>query len=136
MRLQDIAIITNTPLDADPVLLEKFKSHERVEYDPKTNLYSFRHDFSFRNKSALLTEIQRATRRGGGLSVRQLKESWREAPAAIEELEKDNEVYVTRTLKDGQMKMVFWNEVKPSLDTQNESQKGFMVEKGARFIAL
>lgn len=83
----------------------------------------------------MLTEIQRATRRGGGLSVRALKESWKEAPAAIEELEKDNEVYVTRTLKDGQMRMVFWNEVKPDkadLDTAGESrQKGFQVEKGA-----
>lgn len=95
------------------------------------------HDFSFRNKAALLTEIQRATRRGGGLSVRTLKESWKEAPAAIEELEKDNEVYVTRTLKDGQMRMVFWNEVKPDkadLEAVDEGgQKGFLVEKGVWF---
>lgn len=138
MRLQDLAIITNTPLETDPVLLEKFKAHDRVEHDPKTNLYSFRHDFSFRNKAALLTEIQRATRRGGGLSVRTLKESWKEAPAAIEELEKDNEVYVTRTLKDGQMRMVFWNEVKPDkadLEAVGEDgQKGFVVEKGTLFL--
>ena len=31
---------------------------------------------------------------------------------AIEELENEGEVFVTRTLKDGQMRMVFWNEVK------------------------
>ena len=79
-----------------------------------------------RNKAALLTEIQRQTRKGGGLSVRTLKESWKEAPQAIEELEKDGEVYVTRTLKDGQMRMVFWNEVKP-----NEEQGGMAVDKGA-----
>jgi len=42
MRLQDIAIVTSTPLETDKVLFEKFKSHERVEFDPKTNLYSFR----------------------------------------------------------------------------------------------
>ena len=42
MRLQDIAIVTNTPLDTDAVLLEKFKSHDRIQYDPKTDLYSFR----------------------------------------------------------------------------------------------
>ncbi|KAA1475774.1 transcription initiation factor IIE subunit beta [Dentipellis sp. KUC8613] len=116
MRLQDIAIVTNTPLDTDPVLLEKFKQHDRVEFDPKTGLYSFRHDYNFRNKAALLTEIQRATRNGGGLSVRTLKESWKEAPAAIEELEKEGEVFVTRTLKDGQMRMVFWNEIKVEKD--------------------
>ncbi|THH17485.1 hypothetical protein EW146_g3336 [Bondarzewia mesenterica] len=112
MRLQDLAIVTNTPLDTDKVLLDKFRAHERVEFDAKTNLYSFRHDYNFRNKAALLTEIQRATRRGGGLSIRSLKESWKDAPVAIEELEKEGEVFVTRTLKDGQMRMVFWNEVK------------------------
>ncbi len=58
--------------------------------------------------------------------MRTLKESWKEAPQAIEELEKEGEVYVTRTLKDGQMRMVFWNEVKPT-----EEQGGMAVEKGA-----
>src|SRR6266404_3623252 len=42
MRLDDLAIRTQTPIDTDTVLFEKFKSHERVEFDPKTNLYSFK----------------------------------------------------------------------------------------------
>jgi hypothetical protein len=42
MRLQDIAIVTNTPLDTDPVLLEKFKAHDRVQWDPRTDLYSYK----------------------------------------------------------------------------------------------
>jgi transcription initiation factor TFIIE subunit beta len=115
MRLQDIAIVTNTPLDSDSVLLSKFKAHDRVQYDPKTDLYSYKHDFTFRSKPALLTEIQRsATKHGGGaggIPVKALKESWKEAPAAIEELEKEGEVLVLRTLKDGSLKTVFWNEV-------------------------
>lgn len=111
MRLDDLAIRTQTPIDTDKVLFEKFKAHERVEFDPRTNLYSFKHDYNFRSKAALLTEIQRATRRGGGISVRTLKESWKDAPTAIEELEKEGEVFVTRTLRDGQMRMVFWNEL-------------------------
>ena len=78
-----------------------------------------------RNKPTLLTEIQRQTRKGGGLSVRSLKEVWKEAPQAIEELEKEGEVFVTRTMKDGQLRMVFWNEIKP-----NEEQGGMAVEKG------
>ncbi|TFK36511.1 transcription initiation factor IIE subunit beta [Crucibulum laeve] len=114
MRLQDIAILTETPIDTDPVLREKFKAHDRIHYDPKTDLYSYKHEFNFRNKAALLTEIQRQTRKGGGLSVRALKESWKEAPQAIEELEKEGEVLVTRTTKDGQLRMVFWNEIKPT----------------------
>ncbi|KAF9552307.1 transcription initiation factor IIE subunit beta [Agrocybe pediades] len=124
MRLQDIAIVTNTPLDTDLVLLEKFKSHDKIQYDPKTDLYSYKHEFTFRNKAALLTEIQRQTRKGGGISVRALKESWKEAPQAIEELEKEGEVLVTRTVKDGQLRMVFWNEIKPT-----EESGGMPVEK-------
>ncbi|PAV15832.1 transcription initiation factor IIE subunit beta [Pyrrhoderma noxium] len=113
MRLQDLAIVTSTQLDTNATLLERFKAHDRVVYDPKTDLYSYRHDFTFRNKAALLTEIQRHTRKGGGLSIRALKDSWREAPQAIEELEQEGEVLVTRTTKDQQMRMVFWNEIKP-----------------------
>ena len=82
-------------------------------------------DFNVRNKASLLTEIQRQTRKGGGLSVRTLKESWKEAPQAIEELEKEGEVYVTRTLKDGQLRMVFWNEIPP-----NEDSGGALLEQG------
>ncbi|CAL1698105.1 unnamed protein product [Somion occarium] len=123
-RLQDLAILTGIPLDTDKVLFEKFRAHDRVVHDPRTDLYSYRHDFNVRNKAALLTEIQRQTRKGGGLSVRTLKESWKEAPQAIEELEKEGEVFVTRTLKDGQLRMVFWNEIKP-----NEEQGGMQVEK-------
>ncbi|KAF5338397.1 hypothetical protein D9611_012533 [Ephemerocybe angulata] len=114
MRLEDIALFTDTPLDTDLMLREKFKAHDKIQFDHKTGLYSYKHDFTFRNKAALLTEIQRSTKRGGGLSVRALKESWKEAPQAIEELEKEGEVLVTRTTKDGQLRMVFWNEIKPT----------------------
>ncbi|KAF8970698.1 transcription initiation factor IIE subunit beta [Flammula alnicola] len=124
MRLQDLAIVTETALDTDPVLLEKFKAHDKIQYDPKTDLYSYKHEYTFRNKAALLTEIQRQTRKGGGISVRALKESWKEAPQAIEELEKEGEVLVTRTVKDGQLRMVFWNEIKPT-----EENGGLQVEK-------
>ncbi|KAJ4491281.1 transcription initiation factor IIE subunit beta [Lentinula edodes] len=126
MRLQDLAILTSTPLDTDHVLLEKFKTYDRVVWDPKTDLYSYKHDFDFRNKAALLTEIQRQTHRGGGIPVRALKESWKEAPAAIEELKAEGEVLVTRTTKDGQLKMVFWNPVKPT-----EESGGMLVEQAA-----
>jgi transcription initiation factor TFIIE subunit beta len=42
MRLQDIAIVTNTPLDTHALLLEKFKAHDKVQYDSKTDLYSYK----------------------------------------------------------------------------------------------
>ena len=42
MRLEDLVIRTQTPIDTDKVLFEKFRAHERVEFDPRTNLYSFK----------------------------------------------------------------------------------------------
>lgn len=42
MRLQELAIVTDTPLMTDSILLEKFKGHDRVVHDPKTDLYSYR----------------------------------------------------------------------------------------------
>jgi len=99
MRLQDIAIVTNTPLDSDMVLLEKFKGHDRIQWDPKTDLYSYKHDFNFRTRGDLLTEIRRQTHRGGGIPVRSLKESWKEAPQAIEEFEKAGDVLLRERQK-------------------------------------
>jgi transcription initiation factor TFIIE subunit beta len=124
MRLDDIAIHTNIPaLSTDETLISKFRAHDRVIYDPKTDLYTYKSDYSFRNKASLLTEIQRHTKTGGGLSVRSLKDSWKEAPQAIEELEEEGEALLIRTTKDGQMKMVFYNEVKAD-------NGGAAVEKG------
>ena len=62
--------------------------------------------------------------------MRTLKESWKEAPQAIEELEKEGEVLVTRTMKDQQMRMVFWNEIKPE-----EGSGGAPVEQGLCFAS-
>lgn len=60
------------------------------------------------------------------MSMKLLKECWKEAPQAVEELEKEGDILVMRTLKDGQPKMVFWNEIKPT-----EESGGARVEQGA-----
>jgi hypothetical protein len=57
MRLSDIAIITNTPLETDRVLLEKFKHHDRVAYDPKTDLYSYKVFISSQYISSLFSPV-------------------------------------------------------------------------------
>lgn len=54
MRLQDIAIVTNIPLDVDRVLLEKFKAHDKVQWDPKTDLYSYKVGVSYRGIRVLV----------------------------------------------------------------------------------
>ena len=55
MRLQDLAIVTNTPLDTDAVLLDRFRGHDRVQYDPKTDLYSYKVCLFLAPMSAMLT---------------------------------------------------------------------------------
>lgn len=57
--------------------------------------------------------------------MRTLRDSWKDAPQANEELEKEGDVLVTRTMKDQQMRMVFWNEIKPE-----EGTGGMPVEPG------
>jgi transcription initiation factor TFIIE subunit beta len=48
-----------------------------------------------------------------------LKESWKDAQGAIDELEKEGEVYISRTARKPEQKkeskpvFVFWNEIKP-----------------------
>lgn len=42
MRIEDIAVMTETPIDTDPVLREKFKMHDKIQFDPKTNLFSYK----------------------------------------------------------------------------------------------
>ncbi|KAL1668920.1 hypothetical protein GGF50DRAFT_45562 [Schizophyllum commune] len=131
-RLQDIAISTSTALDTDQVLLEKFRNHEKVKWDQKTGLYEYlcrQHDFAVRNREQLLTEIKRYTiNKSAGISIRTLKDAWKEAPTHIEELEKEGKVYVLRTAKDGQMKTVFWNE----MSEENEPDDAFDIEKEFR----
>jgi transcription initiation factor TFIIE subunit beta len=41
-RLQDIAIMTGTPLMENALLLEKFKAHDRVIYNPKSETYQYK----------------------------------------------------------------------------------------------
>ncbi|KDQ20315.1 hypothetical protein BOTBODRAFT_152985 [Botryobasidium botryosum FD-172 SS1] len=115
MRIEDLSIMAQVPIATEPELLSKFKNHNQVIYNPKTDTYAYKTEFgNINNLEALIREIKFHTRKGGGLTIRTLKESWPSAPAAIEDLEKAGKVLVTRTAKDGQAKMVFWNEMPES----------------------
>ncbi|KZT53169.1 hypothetical protein CALCODRAFT_440488, partial [Calocera cornea HHB12733] len=113
IRLEDLSIQSGIPLDANPELYDLFLNHDRVIHDPKTNTYSYKPDFNIRNKEQLLTEITRHYKRGGGMSVKVIRESWPSALPAIEELAARGDVIVTRTTKDNTPRMVFLNEVSP-----------------------
>ncbi|KZO97600.1 hypothetical protein CALVIDRAFT_562945 [Calocera viscosa TUFC12733] len=111
IRLEDLSIQSGIPLDANQELYELFVNHDRVIHDTKTNTFSYKPDFNIRNKEQLLTEITRHYKRGGGMSVKVIRESWPSALPAIEELGARGDVIITRTTKDNAPRTVFFNEV-------------------------
>ncbi|KAF8332008.1 uncharacterized protein EI90DRAFT_3056241 [Cantharellus anzutake] len=116
MSLRDLSIMTNNILETDPTLLERFEAHENVVKNPTNGLYTYRQEQqheSFASRDELLKEIKSHSRRGGGLSFNHLKTTWNGAPTVVEELENEGLILVTRSSKDGQPKMVFWNDIPP-----------------------
>ena len=63
------------------------------------------------SKDAIIHEIQKLSKRGLGVSVKVLKESWKGSAEAIKELEEEGLVLVIRVGKNDEKnaKFVFWN---------------------------
>lgn len=63
------------------------------------------------SKDAIIHEIQKLSKRGAGVSVKVLKESWKGSAEAIKELEEEGLVLVMRAGKNDEKnaKFVFWN---------------------------
>jgi transcription initiation factor TFIIE subunit beta len=72
------------------------------------------------SKDAIISEMQRHAKKGSGVSIKLLKESWKGSLEAIIELEEQGKVIVIRSGKDNQPKFVFWNTITPE---QMEEQK-------------
>lgn len=64
--------------------------------------------------------MQRHAKKGSGVSIKLLKDSWKGSVDAIVELEEQGKVIVIRAGKDNQPKFVFWNTIDP---VQLEEQK-------------
>lgn len=91
-------------------------NHEKVQYEHKTdggeNTFAFRPAHNIRSADSLQGYLQsRPTAQG--LSAREIRDGWPGAEAAIEELENQGKVLVTRNRKDNHAKMVWSND--PSL---------------------
>lgn len=78
-------------------------------------------DFDIKSNADLLTLLRRYSPRGG-MPVKKIRESYPNANAAIEELEKEGKIIVMRTggssEREGQIRTVFWNEMEmpPKID--------------------
>lgn len=90
--------------------------HEKINYDPSgdngNGSFSFRPPHDIRTEEQLLQKLQTQTTMSG-ISVKDLKEGWPDVEQAIDTLEKDGKLLVTRNKKDNHPKMVWAND--PSL---------------------
>lgn len=92
------------------------QKHEKVDFDPSgaggEGTFSFRPPHNVRNPEQLLRKLQSQTT-ATGMSVRDLREGWPDVEDAINQLEKEGKLLVTRNKKDDHAKMIWAND--PSL---------------------
>ncbi|KAF2744671.1 hypothetical protein M011DRAFT_448926 [Sporormia fimetaria CBS 119925] len=110
-------ILTNDTATEKKILPTLRSSHEsnRIEWDPKTNMYRYRPKLPVSNEEELMALLQKRTS-AVGVSVKDLKDGWPDAPSAIDDMEANNELLVLRYQKDQQPKTVWLND--PHLKTK------------------
>ncbi|GAA5956779.1 hypothetical protein JCM8115_003817 [Rhodotorula mucilaginosa] len=134
IRLEDLAIRSGVEhLLTNPELQQGLRQHDRVRFDERTQLVSYKPDFVLNSKSDLIVLLRRNAAQGG-LPVKKLRESWSGVTNAIEELEREGRVLVTRTGKnlhapnsgggaEGQMKTVFLDDIGRERDPLDQEFK-------------
>lgn len=92
------------------------QNHDKINFDPDGDngkgTYSFKPPHNIRSKDQLLQKLQAQTLMTG-ITVKDLKEGWPDVEQAIDELEREGRLLVTRNKKDGHSRMVWAND--PSL---------------------
>jgi transcription initiation factor TFIIE subunit beta len=82
------------------------KVNSKVQYDPKTDSYSFKPIHSIYNASDLLAFLQ-AQDTALGIPVRDLKDGWPNVEETIDKLERQHKILVARNKKDNHPRMVW-----------------------------
>ncbi|KAL9131209.1 MAG: hypothetical protein Q9217_000811 [Psora testacea] len=100
-------------------------NHDKVEYERKSDggegTFRFRPVHNIRSKNTLIGHLQ-SQPTAQGLSVRELRDGWPGAEAAIDELEGEGKLLVTRNKKDNHAKMVWANDPSLSYKIDDEFQ--------------
>jgi len=102
------------------------KANEKVNYDSKTDSYSFRPVHSIFDADGLLHYLQKQDT-ALGISVRDLKDGWPNATDAIDELESQHKLLVTRNKKDNVPRMVWLDD--PTLHVRLDQEYKDLWEK-------
>lgn len=111
------------PLDDN--MIHVLRSHDKLVYNTADDTYAFKPLHNIRSAQQLLTHLQAATT-SQGLSVKELKEGWANAIQTIDELERNRDILVTRTKKDGQARMVWIND--KTLDVNVDEGRPFITQ--------
>lgn len=92
------------------------QAHEKVQYDPSDangeGTFNFRPPHNIRTPEQLLQKLQAQTT-AQGMNVRELREGWPNVEEAINQMEMEGKLLVTRQKKDNHAKVVWAND--PSL---------------------
>ena len=100
-------------------------NHDKVEYDGRgeggEGTFRFRPVHNIRSKKTLIGHLQ-SQPTAQGLSVRELRDGWPGVEAAIDELEAEGKLLVTRNKKDNHAKMVWANDPSLSYKVDEEFQ--------------
>lgn len=104
--------LQNYPAEHQKELKRLLMLDGKVNYDAKTETFTFRPLHNIRNADQLLAHLQ-AQKNAKGLSVKELKDGWPDAETAINDLEDRNLLLVIRNKKNKDPRMVWPND--PSL---------------------
>ncbi|KAG8760316.1 hypothetical protein FRC14_003472 [Serendipita sp. 396] len=125
LNLQDLSILADVPMIMEEGAAEKLRAHPKIQFHPATNLYSYKAEVVVDSKDAIVAEMQRHGKKGVGVSVKNLKESWKGSVDAILELEAEGKVIVIRSGKDKAPKYVFWNTISSEQKEQQAVDQEF-----------
>ncbi|TGZ85172.1 transcription initiation factor IIE, beta subunit [Ascodesmis nigricans] len=106
-------------IDETPQLLHYLRGHPKLKWDEQNQAFEFVPIHNIRSATALLAFLQNQPT-AAGISIKELKEGWSGALDAVDKLEAEREILVTRTKKDNQARMVWGND--KSLDVQVEDE--------------
>ena len=99
--------------------------HDKVNYelprDGKEALFSFRPAHNIRSTQSLLGYLQ-SQPTAQGLSVKELRDGWLDAEDAIDQLEAEGKLLVTRNKKDNHARMVWPNDPSLTFEVDQEYQ--------------
>ncbi|KAI9814619.1 MAG: hypothetical protein M1827_003175 [Pycnora praestabilis] len=116
----------NQPEHDKTLIATILRKHEKVDYDRTgaggKGTFRFRPIHNIRSGDQLLGYLQNQPS-AQGLSVRELKDGWQGAEKAIDELQVEEKLLVTRNKKDEHAKMVWANDPSLSQHVDEEFKK-------------